>query len=127
MQRIFCDGCWEAGIQNDLTERKNDAYVPVDLGARRLHLCPERCVPIWWQFERELLRVRDEYTVGIKARREAFMAEFWGALKHGSKTTDQTPNEPDKPSGDAETQRPAEPVRLRQCGPPGHEEGEAPF
>lgn len=88
MVKIFCDGCYHRdGTLNDLTDRKNEILKMQVTRAQIIDLCPEHCSPIASEFRARLVRLANEAQKQTAERRQKFLDEFWGALKHGSTQT----------------------------------------
>lgn len=85
MRRTLCDGCWKAGIHNDLTDLPPDKKrrVPVTR-ALYLDLCVERCVPIYDKFDIEKERVLAAHSEQFKIRIKALMDNFWKEVTGGA-------------------------------------------
>lgn len=85
MRRVYCDGCWAHGTQTDLTGRNDYARVPF-LGSRVtvLDLCPERCLPVYEQFEWRHKSETREHAAQFKKNLDALITAFWKEVSSGS-------------------------------------------
>lgn len=90
MRRVYCDGCFKAGVFTDLTGRKDAWRVPITK-AHILDLCPERCAKIYESFDAARKGALMTSKSNFKAHIDELQTWFWKGVEDGSTTKKPTP------------------------------------
>jgi len=109
MRRVYCDGCFKAGVMTDLTGRQDAWHVQLSK-AHRLDLCPERCAKIYESFDAARKDALMTSKANFKAHIDDLMDWFWKGVSDGSTTA--------KPAPEFRTT-----TRVREPSARGSEEG----
>ena len=86
MRRTLCDGCYRAGIKNDITDLPPAEKRRLPLTrAQYIDLCMARCVPIYEEFDFEKERLLAAHSEEFKVRIRSLMENFWKKVSDAEK------------------------------------------